>query len=707
MDTSHFPPEKIRNIGIIAHIDAGKTTTTERILYFSGITHKMGSVDDGTTITDWMEQERERGITIVSAAITAQWRQHQMNIIDTPGHIDFTAEVQRALRVLDGGVVVFDGVHGVESQSETVWRQADRFKVPRICFINKMDRTGANHRHALDTIRERLHAPLAVLQLPVGAEGDFHGVIDLLRMRAVIWPDELGEHPKTVDIPAQHLADAVLARDTLYESIAETDDALLERYLSESPIEPGEWLAALRRATIENRLFPVLFGAALRNIGVQLLLDAVIDFLPSPQDIGSITGINPETLEPETRELINEAPLAALVFKIVTDPYAGRMAYVRVYSGELKSGSMSFNATRGEKERVGRLVRVFAGHREEIDTVPAGEIDAVLSMKQLHTGDTLCDPGHPLLLEAIHFPNPVISIAIEPVATKDKNEIGKALAHLLEEDPTFKVRTDEDTGQTILSGMGELHLEVLVDRIQREHQVDVRTGKPQVNYKQTIAKPATQVEGRYVHQSGGHGQFGHVVVDVVPGERGSGITFTSKIKGGAIPNEFIPAVEQGVDQAATEGIMGGLSMTDVEITLIDGAYHHVDSSELAYRNAGAIAFKRACSLASPALLEPVCKLEVTTPQEYLGDVLGQLNAKRCEVDATELRPDGTQIIKGYVPLSEMFGYATNLRSSTQGRAMFSMEFDHYAPVPERIASDLMTRWGIKQARHPERQAHHA
>jgi elongation factor G len=411
MDTSHFIPEKIRNIGIIAHIDAGKTTTTERILYFSGFTHKMGSVDDGTTITDWMDQERERGITIVSAAITAQWRKHQVNIIDTPGHIDFTAEVQRALRILDGGVVVFDGVHGVESQSETVWRQADRFKVPRICFINKMDRTGASHRRALDTIRQRLHAPLAVIQLPLGEEGDFHGVIDLLKMQAVIWPHELGEHPETIDIPAERLTDAELARDRLYEAIAETDDNLLERYLSETPIEPGEWLAALRKATIENRLFPVLFGAALRNIGVQLLLDAVIDFLPSPQDIGTIEGINPDTGEPETRELTNEAPLAALVFKIVTDPYAGRMAYVRVYSGELKSGAMVINATRDKKERVGRLVRVFADHREEIDKVPAGEIDAVLSMKQLHTGDTLCDPDHPLLLEAIQFPNPVISIA--------------------------------------------------------------------------------------------------------------------------------------------------------------------------------------------------------------------------------------------------------------------------------------------------------
>ena len=695
MDTSHFTPERIRNIGIIAHIDAGKTTTTERILYLAGITHKLGSVDDGTTVTDWMDQERERGITIVSAAITAQWRKHQINIIDTPGHIDFTAEVQRALRILDGSIIVFDGVHGVESQSETVWRQADRFKVPRICFINKMDRLAASHHHALDTIRQRLHAPLAVLQLPLGEESDFRGVIDLLKMQAMIWPQELGQQPEITDVPAECLADAELARNKLHEAIAETDDSLLERYLSEIPIETGEWLAALRRATIANRLFPVLFGAAARNIGVQLLLDAIIDLLPSPQDIATIEGINPDTGNPETRELKAEAPLAALVFKIVTDPYAGRMAYVRVYSGELHSGTTVINATRDRKERVGRLVRVFADHRVDIDKVPAGEIDAVLSMKHLHTGDTLCDPDHPLLLEAIQFPNPVISIAIEPVAAKDYDEIGKILAQLSEEDPTFKVRTDADTGQTILSGMGELHLEVLVDRIHREHQIALRTGKPEVNYKETIAKTARQVEGRHVHQSGGRGQYGHVVIDVAPGERGSGISFTTRIKGGVIPSEFIPAVEQGIYQAADNGVSGDLSMTDVEVTLIDGSYHHVDSSELAFRNAASIAFKRACTLASPLLLEPVCKLEVVTPEEYVGEVLGRLNAKRCEVNGTELRPDGSQIIKGYVPLSEMFGYATDLRSSTQGRAMFTMEFDHYAVVPERISNEILSKRGSK------------
>lgn len=697
MDTSHFIPEKIRNIGIIAHIDAGKTTTTERILYISGAAHKMGSVDDGTTVTDWMVQERERGITIVSAAVTTQWNQHQINIIDTPGHIDFTAEVQRALRILDGGVVIFDGVHGVESQSETVWRQADRFKVPRICFINKMDRTGASYRNALDSIRQRLHAPLAVLQLPLGEEGGFNGVVDLLRLQALVWRDDASIQSEIIDIPRDRLAEAEHARDTLYEVIAGTDDALLEHYLSEITIEPGEWVAALRKATIENRLFPVLLGASLRNIGVQPLLDAVIDFLPSPQDIREVQGINPETHEPEVRTLTNEAPLAALVFKIVTDPYAGRMAYVRVYSGELKSGSMVLNATRNNKQRVGRLVRVFAGHRADIDSVPAGEIDAVLSMKQLYTGDTLCDPEYPLLLESIQFPSPVISVSIEPVATKDKDEIFKALAQFAEEDPTFKVGTDEETGQTILSGMGELHLEVLINHLQREHHVAVRTGKPQVHYKTTISQPVAQIEGRYIHQSGGRGQYGHVVIDMVPGARGNGIQFISRIKGGAIPDQFIPAVEKGINQAAGAGVIGGLPVTDVEVTLIDGSHHHVDSSDLAFSNAGATAFKQGFMAASPVLLEPVCKLEVVTPEEYLGNVLGQLNARRCKLESTELMSDGTQTIHGFVPLSEMFGYATDLRSVTQGRAMFTMEFDHFSPVPEPVMSQLMNKWGVGPA----------
>ncbi len=695
MDTEHFPPEKIRNIGIIAHIDAGKTTATERILYYTGITHKLGSVDNGTTVTDWMPQERERGITIVSAAITTRWREHQINIIDTPGHIDFTAEVQRALRILDGGVVIFDGVHGVESQSETVWRQADRYNVPRICFINKMDRTGADPQHALNSLRQRLHAPLAVIQMPLGREGDFHGVIDLINMKSVLWHDDSGEHPEIGEVPADLITQAAAAREALLETIAETDDDLLERYLNESPIETGEWTAALRKATLATRLFPVLFGAALRNTGVQLLLDAIIDFLPSPHDIGSVHGVHPKTQQPESRSLTDDAPLAALVFKIVTDPYAGRMAYVRVYSGKLHASATVLNATRGKKERVGRLVRVFADHRADIDMVPAGEIDCVLSMKQIFTGDTLCDPEHPLLLENIQFPNPVISIAIEPITARDKDEISKALAQLAEEDPTFKVHTDSDTGQTILSGMGELHLEVLVDRIRLEHEVGIRTGNPEVNYKETVARAVQYIEGNYIHQSGGRGQYAHVVVDVRPGERGSGIQFFDKIKGGVIPREFISSVEKGVAQAANVGMMGGLSMTDVEVSLVDGAHHHVDSSELAFKNAGSIAFKNACQAATPVLLEPVCKLEVITPNEFMGDVLGQLNGKRCEVEGTELMQDGTQTILGYVPLSEMFGYATDLRSITQGRAMFTMEFDHFAPVPEKVLRHLLEKRGFK------------
>lgn len=705
MDTNHFSPEHIRNIGIIAHIDAGKTTTTERILFYTGITHKLGSVDSGTTVTDWMDQERERGITIVSASITARWRDHQINIIDTPGHIDFTAEVQRALRILDGGVVIFDGVHGVESQSETVWRQADLYKVPRICFINKMDRTGADYQHALDSIRQRLHAPLAVVQLPLGQEGDFNGVIDLIHQHATVWHDDTGASPEQIPIPETLLEAVSQARETLFEAIAETDDRLLERYLDEDVIEAQEWVAALRSATIDNRLFPVMFGASLRNTGVQPLLNAIIEYLPSPQDIGTVEGLNPQTNERESRPLKSDQPLVALVFKIVTDPYAGRMAYVRVYSGELKNSTTVLNITRGKKERVGRLVRIFADHREDIDKVPAGEIDAVLSMKHVFTGDTLCDPDHPILLENIQFPNPVISIAIEPIAKKDKDEINKALTQLSEEDPTFIVHTDQDTGQTILSGMGELHLEVLIDRMRLEHNVGIRTGQPQVNYKETVKKSISGVDGRYVHQTGGHGQYGQVVISLAPGERGSGIKFFDKIKGGAIPNEYIPAVEKGIREAAAVGTIGGLSVTDFEATLTDGSYHHVDSSELAFKNAGAIAFKNAYTAASPVLLEPVCKLEVITPNEFLGDVLGRLNAKRCEVDGTEQMQDGTQTIHGFVPLSEMFGYATELRSSTRGRAMFTMEFDHFALVPARVMSHLLKKRNQESLSNKSRSTH--
>ncbi|GGO87780.1 elongation factor G [Marinobacterium nitratireducens] len=688
MDKRHFPPDKIRNIGIIAHIDAGKTTATERMLFYSGFAHKLGSVDEGTTITDWMEQERERGITIVSAAITTQWREHQINIIDTPGHIDFTAEVQRALRVLDGGVVVFDGVHGVESQSETVWRQAERYRVPRICFINKMDRTGADFDHALQTIRERLHAQPVPLNIPMGAEHDFAGVIDLMTMEAIRWSDDLGASPEREPIPEALRERAQAARSNLLEAICETDDTLLERYLGEEPIEAGEWGAALRRATIDNRLYPVLCGAALRNVGIQPLLDAVVDLLPSPEDRKEVVGHHPQTGEEEHWPLQLDEPLCALVFKTVTDPYAGQMAYVRVYSGQLKSGDQAYNPRTGRKTRIGRLVRVFADRREDIDSIPAGEIDAVVGLKDAHTGDTLCALDHPLVLESIQFPEPVLNIAIEPVATRDRDELDRALHQLMEEDPTFHVHVDEDSGQTILSGMGELHLEILINRIEREHQVRVRSGVPRVSYKETVLAPVSRVEGRYVHQSGGHGQYGHVYLDLKPGEPGSGVVFSQRIKGGVIPSAFIPAVEKGVIEAAQSGLIGGQEITDVEVVLVDGSTHPVDSSELAFKNAGAQAFREAVRQAGPRLLEPVCKVQVETPEENLGDVLGQLNARRCEVRSTEPRSDGSHDIQGMVPLSEMFGYATVLRSATQGRALFTLEFDHYSPVPDKVMEKL-------------------
>ncbi len=700
MDTHHFPADKIRNIGIIAHIDAGKTTTTERMLFYSGLTRKLGSVDDGTTITDWMDQERERGITIVSAAITAQWHAHQINIIDTPGHIDFTAEVQRALRVLDGGVVVFDGVHGVESQSETVWRQADRYAVPRICFINKMDRVGADFSQALDSIRQRLHVEVAPLQLPLGTEKAFNGVIDLLGMQTLTWADELGAKPSRGEIPAPYRAAANAAREQLVELIAETDDTLLERYLNGDTPTVAELVGALRRATLANRLFPVLCGAALRNVGVQPLLDAVVDYLPSPEDLPALVGQHPKTGQEERRAQREDAPLCALVFKTVSDPYAGRLAYVRVYSGRLKSGDQVFNPRRNKKDRIGRLVRIFADRREDIDRIPAGEIDAVLSLKHAFTGDTLCTVEQPILLEAIQFPDPVINIAVEPVSSHDKDELSKALQQLAEEDPTFHAYTDEDSGQTILAGMGELHLEILLNRISREYQVQVRTGVPRISYRETVVMPVQRVEGRYIHQSGGHGQYGHVVIDLQPGEPGSGVQFHDQTKGGVVPHQFIPAVRKGIEEAAGSGLIGGQAITDIDVTLVDGSSHSVDSSEMAFKNAAATALKQAVALAGPILLEPVCKIQVTTPEENLGDVLGQLSARRCLIEGTMARMDGTQDIRGHVPLSEMFGYATDLRSASKGRALFTMEFDHYAPVPEKIMLNLLEQQGIRLPQVP-------
>ncbi len=683
------PIEKYRNIGIIAHIDAGKTTTTERILFYTGRTHRLGEVHEGTTVTDYMEQERERGITIVAASVSAEWKGYQINIIDTPGHIDFTAEVQRSLRVLDGGVVVFDAVHGVEPQSETVWRQADRYGVPRICFINKMDRVGASYERSIQSIREKLGANPVAVQLPIGSEADFRGVVDLMTMKAIIWVDDLGKEPRVVEIPEELREEAEAAREQMIEQIVETDEALMEKYFNDEEITVDELKAALRRATIAGQLQPVFCGSALKNKGIQPLLDGIVEYLPSPVDIPPVRGINPETGEEEVREARDDAPLAALVFKIVTDPYAGRLAYFRVYSGTLTQGKMVYNATKGRKERIGRLIRMYADRREDIDEVYAGDIAAVVGLKHTFTGDTLCDPKHPIVLESISFPEPVISVAIEPKSTADQDKLAKALQKLAEEDPTFRVRVDESTGQTIISGMGELHLEILVDRMKREFGVQARVGKPRVSYRETITRPVPKVEGKFIKQTGGRGQYGHVVISVEPLEPGSGIVFEDKITGGVIPREFIPAVEKGIREAADAGVLAGYPVTDVKVTLYDGSYHEVDSSEMAFKMAGSMAFKEAVQQGKPVLLEPIMKVEVTVPEEYLGDVLGQLSARRADIQGIEPRPGNVRAIRAMVPLSEMFGYATALRSATQGRGMFTMEFDHYEPVPETLAEAII------------------
>lgn len=684
-----LPLERYRNIGIIAHIDAGKTTTTERILFYTGKTHRLGSVDDGTTVTDWMEQERERGITIVSAAVTTFWRGHQINIIDTPGHIDFTAEVQRSLRVLDGGVVIFDAVQGVEPQSETVWRQANRYGVPRICFVNKMDRVGASFERTVNMIRERLGATPVAVQLPLGVESDFVGVIDLLEQKAIIWEDDLGKEPREAPIPSEMTAQVEAARAQLIEHIAETDDTLTERYLEGEEIQVDDLKKALRKAVIQGRVTAVLCGSSLRNRGVQPLLDAIIDYLPSPQDIPPVTGEHPKTKQLIERPTKDESPLSALVFKIVTDPYVGRLAYVRVYSGKLTQGTMVYNSTKERRERVGRLLRMYADRREDISEVLAGDIGAVLGMKETFTGDTLCDANHPILLEAITFPEPVISVAIEPKTTADQDKMNDALRKLSEEDPTFRVRTDEETGQTIISGMGELHLEVLVDRMLREFRVQARVGKPQVAYRESITRPVERAEYRYVRQTGGRGQYGHVVLELTPLEPGSGIIFSDDIVGGVIPREYIPAVEKGVREAADGGILAGYPVTDVHVRLYDGSYHEVDSSEIAFKMAGSLAFKEGALKGAPVLLEPIMKVEVIVPEEFLGEIIGQLNSRRGEILGIEARPGNAQAVRAQVPLAEMFGYATDLRSATQGRGVFTMEFDHYARVAENVARTII------------------
>jgi elongation factor G len=684
-----YPLERYRNIGIIAHIDAGKTTTTERILFYTGKTHRIGSVDDGTTVTDWMEQERERGITIVSAAVSAEWKGYQINIIDTPGHIDFTAEVQRSLRVLDGGVVVFDAVQGVEPQSETVWRQADRYHVPRVCFVNKMDRVGASYSRSINMIRERLGANPIAMQLPIGSEASFKGCVDLLSEKAYLWGDELGGEPQEIDIPAEMLSESTEMRERLVEQIAETDEDLTTQYLEGKTISTEELKAALRRAVLRNMLNPIYCGSSLRNKGVQPLLDAIVDYLPSPEDIPPVQGIDPRKEIEIERPADDDAPLSALVFKIVTDPYVGRLAYVRVYSGKLSQGAMVYNATKDHRERVGRLLRMYADRREDISEVMAGDIGAVLGLKDSFTGDTLSEATSPIVLENIIFPEPVISVAIEPKTVADQNKMADSLQKLSEEDPTFRVRTDEDTGQTIISGMGELHLEILVDRMLREFRVQGRVGKPQVSYRESISKRVEKAESRYVRQTGGRGQYGHVVLELNPGDPGSGIVFVNEIVAGVIPKEYIPGIERGIREAAEGGVLAGYPVTDVHIRLYDGSFHEVDSSEMAFKIAGSLAFKEGVQKGAPILQQPIMKIETVAPEEFLGDILGQLSARRAEILGMEMRPGNSQAVRAMVPLAEMFGYATDLRSITQGRGVFTMEFDHYDRVPDSVARNII------------------
>lgn len=683
------PLEKYRNIGIIAHIDAGKTTTTERIMFYTGMTHRIGSVDDGNTVTDWMVQERERGITIVSAAVSAEWKGYQVNIIDTPGHIDFTAEVQRSLRVLDGGVVVFDAVQGVEPQSETVWRQADRYGVPRICFVNKMDRVGASYERTIETIIDRLGANPIPMQVPIGFEVGFKGVVDLLTMKAIVWEDDLGKEPKVTDIPADLQEQAVTARAKMVEKVAELDDDLTMKFLEAQEISIDELKAALRKGVISNKATPVFCGSSLKNKGVQVMLDAVVDYLPSPADIPSISASepgNPENaFELPTQD---DAPLSALVFKIVTDPYVGRLAYIRVYSGVLSQGQTVQNSTKGRKERIGRLLRMHADRREDITEIRAGDIGAVLGFKESFTGDTLCDTKS-LVLESISFPEPVISIAIEPKSSNDQEKMGEALRKLAEEDPTFRVNSDENTGQTVIRGMGELHLDIIVDRLLREFKVQANVGAPRVAYRESITKPVKEVNYKYAKQSGGKGQYGHVVFSLEPGARGSGIVFENKIVGGAIPKEYIGPIEKGFREACESGVLAGYPVVDLKITLFDGSYHEVDSSEMAFKLAASIGFKEGVQKGNAILLEPMMKVEVVVPEEYLGDVMGQLNSRRGLIQGMDVRPGNAQSIRAMVPLAEMFGYATQLRSATQGRGVFSMEFDHYAPVAQSVAEELL------------------
>ncbi|MHB8328953.1 MAG: elongation factor G [Acidimicrobiales bacterium] len=683
-----FPLARTRNIGIMAHIDAGKTTTTERILYYTGKNYKIGEVHEGAATMDWMVQEQERGITITSAATTCKWRDCWINIIDTPGHVDFTVEVERSLRVLDGAVAVFDAVAGVEPQTETVWRQANKYAVPRICFVNKMDRVGADFPRAVSMIKDRLDANPAVIQLPIGVEGGYQGIVDLLRMEALVWDDEMGEKWRTEAVPSDMAEQAAAARHDLVDVLSNYDDTVMEKYVGDEEITEDDLRKALRRATIASQVVPVLAGSAFKNKAVQPLLDAVVDFLPSPVDVPAAVGtIKGEEAE---RKADDAEPFSALAFKIMTDPYVGKLTYLRVYSGTLAKGSTIVNYTKERKERVGRILQMHANHREDKDAIFTGDIVAVVGLKDTTTGDTLCDPGHPILLETLEFPEPVIHVAVEPKTKADQDKLSKALYALSEEDPTFRVRSDEETGQTVISGMGELHLEVLVDRMLREFSVDANVGKPQVAYRETIRKPAEKVEGRYIRQTGGRGQYGHVVITAEPTGPGGGYEFVDKITGGVIPKEYIPAVDAGIQEALTNGVLAGYPMVDVRISLTYGSYHDVDSSEMAFKIAGSMAVKDAARQASPVLLEPVMAVEVVTPEEYMGDVIGDLSSRRGKVEGMEQR-GSSQVVKALVPLADMFGYATDLRSRTQGRATYTMQFSAYHEVPDSIAREIIAR----------------
>ncbi len=681
-----FPLEKTRNIGIMAHIDAGKTTTTERILFYTGVNHKIGEVHDGAATMDWMAQEQERGITITSAATTCHWKGYRVNIIDTPGHVDFTVEVERSLRVLDGSVAVFSAKDGVQTQSETVWRQASTYHVPRIAFINKMDTVGANFEHAVQTMRDRLHANAVAMQLPIGKESTFVGIVDLLTRKAEIYKDDQGKEIEVTEVPDDMKDEVEELREKICEAAAEASDELMEKYLGGEELTIEEIKEAIRQQTIDCKLFPVFCGSAYKNKGIQMLLDAVLDYLPSPLDVPPVKGTDPKTEEEIERPADDKAPLSALAFKIMADPFVGKLAYFRVYSGEMHQGTYVLNSTKGKKERVGRILQMHANHRKEIDTAYTGDIAAAVGFKDVTTGDTLCDEEHPIILEKMVFPDPVISVAVEPKTKADQEKMGVALQRLAEEDPTFRVHTDPESNQTIISGMGELHLDIIVDRMKREFGVDATVGKPQVAYRETIRKEV-EAEGKFIRQTGGHGQYGHCWLRLEPQEPGTGFSFENKIVGGVIPKEFIGPVQAGVEAAMEDGVVAGYPMVDIKVTVYDGSYHDVDSSEMAFKVAGSMAFKAGAKKADPVLLEPYMKVEVDVPEQYMGDVIGGLNSRRGRIDGMETE-NGDSRISGFVPLSEMFGYATDLRSTTQGRGTFTMTFDHYEEVPKAISQQI-------------------